>query len=179
MIAVGLLGTRLGSGFVKKINDRWLKLAFGLLLLAVAGRFGWQGFEAASMGLVEFSLQSAIGYLAAGFTMGLLSSFLGVGRGVILVPILVTLFGFPKQLAAGTFLIVMIPVTLLGAQRLTKSGFTNWSQGLRIGSAAAVSATAGAALALVIDVATLQLGFALVLLPAESQTIWLAIKVAN
>lgn len=108
--------------------------------------------------------------------MGLLSSFLGVGGGVILVPILVTLFGFPQQLAAGTSLIVMIPVTLLGALRLTKSGFTNWSQGLRIGSAAAVAAIAGAALALVAEAAILQLGFALVLLLAGSQMIWRALR---
>lgn len=179
LIAGGLLGTWLGTGLVKKINDRWLKLAFGVLLLAVAGRFVWQSFEATSMGLVEFSWQSAIGYFAAGFAMGLLSSFLGVGGGVILVPILVTLFGFPQQLAAGTSLLVMIPVTLLGAQRLTNSGFTNWSQGLRIGSAAAVSAIAGATLALVAEAAILQLGFALVLLLAGSQMIWLATKGAN
>ena len=176
LIAGGLIGTWLGTGLVKKINDRWLKLAFGVLLLGVAGRFVWQSFEASGMGMAAFSWQSALGYLAAGFAMGLLSSFLGVGGGVILVPILVTLFGFPQQLAAGTSLIVMIPVTLLGAIRLTKSGFTNWSQGLRIGSAAAVSAIAGAALALVAEAAILQLGFALVLLLAGSQMIWRALR---
>lgn len=176
LIAGGLIGTWLGTSFVKKINDRWLKLAFGVLLLAVAGRFVWQSFEASGIAQVTLSWQVALGYLAAGFAMGLLSSFLGVGGGVILVPILVTLFGFPQQLAAGTSLIVMIPVTLLGAKRLTRSGFTNWSQGLRIGSAAAVAAVAGAALALVAEAAILQLGFALVLLLAGSQMIWRAIR---
>lgn len=176
LIAGGLIGTWLGTSFVKKINDRWLKLAFGVLLLAVAGRFVWQSFEASAIAQVTLSWQVALGYLAAGFAMGLLSSFLGVGGGVILVPILVTLFGFPQQLAAGTSLIVMIPVTLLGAKRLTRSGFTNWSQGLRIGSAAAVAAVAGAALALVAGAAILQLGFALVLLLAGSQMIWRAIR---
>lgn len=176
LIAGGLVGTYIGTAVVKKINDRWLKLAFGALLLVVAGRFVWQSFEATGMTLVALSWQSALGYLAAGFAMGLLSSFLGVGGGVILVPILVTLFGFPQQLAAGTSLIVMIPVTLLGAARLTKSGFTNWSQGLRIGSAAAVSAIGGAALALVADASVLQLGFALVLVLAGSQMIWRSLR---
>ncbi len=176
LILGGLLGTWVGTNFVKKINDRWLKLAFGGLLFVVAGRFIWQSFEATSLAPVSFSWQVALGYLAAGFSMGLLSSFLGVGGGVILVPILVTLFGFPQQLAAGTSLIVMIPVTLLGAYRLGKSGFTNWKQGLRIGSAAAVSAIAGAALALVADAAVLQLGFALILVLAGSQMIWRSLR---
>jgi hypothetical protein len=176
LIAGGLLGTYLGTAVVKKIKDRWLKIAFGGLLLVVAGRFVWQSFEAQSTSIIQFGFEVALGYLAAGFAMGLLSSFLGVGGGVILVPILVTLFGFPQQLAAGTSLIVMIPVTLLGAMRLSKSGFTNWAQGARIGAAAAVSAIAGASLALVADAAYLQLGFALVLVLAGTQMIWRAFR---
>jgi len=176
IIAGGLIGTYLGTAFVKKINDRWLKLAFGVLLLAVAGRFVWQSLEAVVLSPAALTWESGLGYLVAGFAMGLLSSFLGVGGGVILVPILVTLFGFPQQLAAGTSLIVMIPITLLGAWRLTKDGFTNWSQGFRIGSSAAVAAIAGAALALVAQASYLQLGFALVLVLAGSQMIWRSLR---
>ncbi len=176
LIAGGLVGTWLGTGFVRKINDRWLKLAFGLLLMAVAARFVWQSIEAAGISPVDFSVQAATGYLISGFAMGLLSSFLGVGGGVVLVPILVTLFGFPQQLAAGTSLVVMIPVTLLGALRLSKAGFTNWAQGLRIGSSAALAAVAGASVALVAEATILQLGFAVLLVIAGAQMIWRSLR---
>jgi uncharacterized membrane protein YfcA len=106
--------------------------------------------------------------------MGLLSSFLGVGGGIIVIPILITLFGFTPQLAAGTSLVVMIPIVLLGALRLTKGGFTNWAQGVRIGIPAALAAIGGAALALATQPAIVQIAFAILLVLAGAQMIWRA-----
>lgn len=176
IVSGGLLGTWIATSVVKKTQDRWLKLAFGILLIVVAGRFIWQGFEGVTGNLVAFNFAVALGYVVAGFAMGSLSAFLGVGGGVIVIPILTSFFGFSQQLAAGTSLVVMIPVTLLGAWRLTKAGFTDWSQGLRIGVAASVAAIFGATLALVAQATVLQLGFAVVLVLAGSQMIWRAIR---
>lgn len=176
LIAGGVVGTLIGTALVRKINDRWLKLGFGILLLVVAGRFFFEAFVPTQAQLAEFGVLTAIGYLAAGFAMGLLSSFLGVGGGVVVIPMLVGLFGFAQQLAAGTALVVMMPLTLLGAWRLSKAGFTDWGQGLRIGAAAAVAAVGGASLALVSQPSALQFGFALLLVLAGAQMIWKALK---
>jgi uncharacterized membrane protein YfcA len=176
LVAGGFLGTWLGTAIVPKIKDRWLKLAFGLFMFLVAGRLVWMSFESSATTVPALELWSAIGFLLAGFAMGLLSSLLGVGGGIIVIPILVTLFGFPQQVAAGTSLVVMIPIALLGAWRLGKRGFTDWTQGLRIGAAASVAAIGGAAIALVADSSVLQLGFALLLVLAGSQMIWRAIR---
>ena len=98
------------------------------------------------------------------------------GGGVVVVPLLIGVFGFSQQLAAGTSLAVMIPVTLLGALRLTSAGFTNWGQGIRIGSVSAFSAIGGALLALATDPSALQTAFAAVLIFAGAQMIWRARK---
>lgn len=176
LVAGGLFGTWLGTSLVRKTADKWLKLSFGVLLVIVAGRFLFQAIEAAQSAQSGFDLTVAIGLFFAGFAMGFLSAFLGVGGGVVVIPILVSFFGFPQQLAAGTSLVVMLPITLLGAWRLTKGGFTDWGQGIRIGIAALVSAIAGAGIALSLDQPVLQLLFALLLVFAGSQMIWKAIR---
>jgi len=51
--------------------------------------------------------------LCSGFTSGLL----GVGGGVIVVPLLVLLFTLSQKSAQGVSLAVMVPVALLGAYR--------------------------------------------------------------
>jgi uncharacterized protein len=174
LIAGGLLGTLLGTIAVKKVKDRILKLVFGVFLVFVAIRIVVQSFDPAALTSQSAGLEFGPIYLLVGLAMGLLSSFLGVGGGIIVIPILITVFGFTPQLAAGTSLVVMIPIVLLGALRLTKGGFTNWGQGVRIGIPAAVSAIGGAALALATQPAIVQIAFAILLVLAGAQMIWRA-----
>jgi uncharacterized membrane protein YfcA len=104
--------------------------------------------------------------------MGILSAVFGLGGGVILVPILVTVFGFSQQLAAGTSLAVMIPVTISGAFLLGRQGFTDYNQGLRIGVFAIAGAAAGAILALQLNAQFLGIAFGCLLLIAGLQMLW-------
>lgn len=172
LIAGGLLGTWLGSNLVRRTPDRFLTLGFGTLLILVAVQIGFDAWLSAASAPLPVSTASAFGYLAAGLAMGFFSVFFGVGGGIVVIPILVGLFGFSQQLAAGTSLTVMIPVTLLGAVRLTAGGFTNWAQGIRIGSVSAISAVLGASLALVSDPGVLQTAFSAVLVFAGAQMVW-------
>lgn len=172
----GLGGTWLGTWLVRRIQDRWLQFGFALVLLAVAARLIWLGVSGAAGDVLSLDPLVAAGYALAGFAMGLLSALLGVGGGVIVIPILVTVFGFPQQLAAGTSLVAMVPLGLLGAARLSKGGFTNWAQGVRIGLGAIVGAVGGAQLALSIEQGPLQVAFAVVLVYAAVQMIIKAVR---
>lgn len=174
LIAGGLVGTLVGTIGVKKVKARVLKLAFGVLLVFVAIRIVFQTFDEAVLTAPVLGLELWPIFLLVGLAMGVLSSFLGVGGGIIVIPILITLFGFAPQLAAGTSLVVMIPIVLLGALRLTKGGFTNWGQGLRIGIPASLAAIGGAALALATQPAIVQIAFAILLVLAGAQMIWRA-----
>ena len=174
LIAGGLVGTLLGTMAVKKVKDRILKLVFGAFLILVSIRIVIQSLEALPLDTASVGLEFGPVFLLVGLAMGLLSSFLGVGGGIIVIPILITLFGFTPQLAAGTSLVVMIPIVLLGALRLTKGGFTNWAQGVRIGIPAALAAIGGAALALATQPAIVQIAFAILLVLAGAQMIWRA-----
>ena len=172
----GLVGTWLGAAFVVRVKTRWLQVAFSVIMVAAAVRLVFLSFGSAPTDIPDMTPWIIAGYLGAGFAMGLLSSFLGVGGGIVVIPLLVTFFGFSQQLAQGTSLVVMVPIALLGAWRLTKSGFTQWAQGFRIGAAATVGSVGGATVALVIDAQALQLAFAGVLVFAASQMAWKALK---
>ena len=172
LIAGGLVGTWFGSNLVRKTPDRFLTLGFGIILILVAVQIGFEAWQISTVVPLAVNSATSLGYLAAGLAMGFFSVFFGVGGGVVVVPLLIGVFGFTQQLAAGTSLAVMIPVTLLGAFRLTSGGFTNWGQGVRIGSVAAFSAVAGASLALATDPSALQTAFAVVLIFAGAQMVW-------
>lgn len=68
-----------------------------------------------------------------GFFAGMLSGFVGVGGGVIIVPALVFFLGFSQHQAQGTSLFVlMMPVVGLAVLNYWKAGNVNWKFGVVI-----------------------------------------------
>ena len=62
-------------------------------------------------------------YVVVGLAAGVLSGFLGLGGGAIVIPALVFLFGFTQHQAQGTTLAMMIPpIGLLAAYKYYQSG---------------------------------------------------------
>lgn len=166
LIPGGLVGTWLGTFLVKRVESRWLQLLFSVLLVATAFRIGLDSWTSPTNFVEGLTMASAIGFAASGLAMGFLSALLGVGGGIIVIPLLVALFGFPQQLAAGTSLVAMVPLALFGALRLSRSGFTQWFQGLRLGLASIPGAVGGALLALSAEAIVIQVAFAILLLVA-------------
>jgi len=65
-----------------------------------------------------------------GLFAGILSGFVGVGGGVIIVPALVFILGVNQHEAQGTSLFVlMMPVVALAVMNYWKSGNVNWKFG--------------------------------------------------
>ena len=176
LVAGGLVGVWIGSLLVRKVKVRWLQIALAMVMVVAAVRLVFLSLGDAASNVPDLATAVVLGYLAAGFLMGLFSSFLGVGGGVVVVPLLVTFFDFSQQLAQGTSLVVIVPIALLGAWRMTQSGYTQWGQGVRIGLAAAVGAVGGAAIALVVASQALQIGFAAVLVFAAIQLVRKALR---
>jgi len=54
-------------------------------------------------------------FVMLGLAGGILSGALGVGSGIIFVPMLASVFMLPQKSAQGTALAVMVPMALLGA----------------------------------------------------------------
>ncbi len=58
-----------------------------------------------------------LAYVFLGLLCGILSATIGIGSGIILVPVLVLLFQFPQKSAQGICLAAMVPMALAGALR--------------------------------------------------------------
>ncbi len=65
-------------------------------------------------------------YLLLGLVAGILSGLIGIGGGVIIIPVLVFLFGLSLHQAQGTTLALMVPpIGLLAAWTYYKQGFVD------------------------------------------------------
>ncbi len=95
---------------------------------------------------------------------GLFGSMLGVGGGVIMVPVLSLGFGLPMKDAIATSMICVIATSAMGQLSFVRRGMTNARLGflLEIGSAA--GAVLGGITAVLVDGRLLQVAFAIVLL---------------
>ncbi len=69
------------------------------------------------------STTMVIGLVILGLLAGYLSGLVGIGGGIIMVPVLVLLFGFTQHKAQGTTLaLLMIPVGIFGVMNYHKTG---------------------------------------------------------
>jgi len=65
-------------------------------------------------------------YILLGVVAGIFSGLIGIGGGIIIVPVLVLLFGLSQHSAQGTTLALMVPpIGLLAAWAYYKQGFVD------------------------------------------------------
>jgi uncharacterized protein len=100
-------------------------------------------------------------FLAVGLAAGVLSGLFGIGGGLLIVPALVLVAGFPTKLALGTSLgALLLPVGLLGAYTYYQHGEVNVRASLVIALGLLIGAWGGATVAQTIPSPTLQRLFA-------------------
>ncbi len=84
----------------------------------------------------------------SGAVIGLLSGLIGVGGGVLLVPLMVLGFGFHQHLAQGTSLAAILPTSVVGALTHGRRGDVDLRAAALMGGVGAVAAGVGAVVAL-------------------------------
>lgn len=60
-------------------------------------------------------MRSSLLIIGVGFIVGLLSGFLGLGGGVLLVPIMISVWGIRQHVATATSLAVVIPTGIVSS----------------------------------------------------------------
>jgi hypothetical protein len=136
-------GAVLGALATARVPRAAFDLVFGVLLagaavflffrplpLAAGTRRGGQGFVTRLItdrgGVIhEYSFRPLPGMLLS-FVLGFVSSFLGIGGGIVHVPVLVTILGFPVHVATATSHLVLAVTALAGT-------FTNLAVGAMAG----------------------------------------------
>lgn len=90
-----------------------------------------------------------LGILAIGLIAGFMSSLVGIGGGIIIVPALVMIFGLSQKMAQGTSLAMLsLPVAFIGAFNYYKEGEVNWKLALMLALTFVVGGYLGSKVAL-------------------------------
>ena len=110
------------------------------------------------MGVVEI-----LGLVLLGLFAGSLAATLGVGGGIIYVPVLVSLFGFTQLGAQGTSLAIIFATSIVGTVAHSRAGRVVWKVAFVTGGFGIFFALAGARLALSMDEQVLSKVFAVVM----------------
>jgi uncharacterized membrane protein YfcA len=147
MAPTGLIGSALGA-----IATRWIDPTF--LLLVTAALLGWQ-----SIGIIrgrrspgdvarEERPVSTSTFAVIGLTAGVVSGLLGIGGGLVMVPLLAGWCGMPLKRALGTSLLTIPALVIPGTIVHAALGHIDWWAALYLTIGAVPGARIGATLAL-------------------------------
>jgi uncharacterized membrane protein YfcA len=170
-----ITGSYIGARLLKYIPSVYLMWGFSALLIGLAIRLMFDASEQGS-GDVTTSWPALLGMLGLGLGAGLLSGLLGVGGGILVVPLLVIAFGLTNVEAKGTSLVMMIPAGLSGTYVNLKNKLVDVRAGVIIGLVAAAVSYAGVAVAVIMPSTLSNILFALLMLYTAAQFISRAIK---
>ncbi|WP_317192530.1 MULTISPECIES: sulfite exporter TauE/SafE family protein [Flavobacterium] len=113
---------------------------------------------------MKMTMQTIVLLMCIGLAAGILSGLIGIGGGIIMVPLLL-LMGFTQQQAQGTSLAALLPpVTMLAVINYHKAGYIDWRFAIIISIVFVVGGYFGSKLAINIDQKILKKVFAVTLL---------------
>ena len=108
--------------------------------------------------------QTILILVVIGILAGILSGFVGVGGGVIIVPALVYTLGMSQHGAQGTSLfILLLPVGILAVYNYWKTDNINWKFGLIVAIAFVVGGYIGSKLSLKLSPGIVKLVFGIIM----------------
>lgn len=120
----GVFGAFLGSPLTHLVSPEALLLIFGALMLVVAISMLWRNRHRGQETLREANKTKAI---LSGFGVGVLTGFLGVGGGFLIVPALVLFGGLAMKEAIGTSLLVIFLNCVAGLIGHASQSSFDWS----------------------------------------------------
>ena len=119
-------------------------------------------------------IQTILILLLIGVGAGMLSGFVGVGGGIIIVPALVFFLGFSQKLAQGTSLgILLLPVGILAVFQYYKQGYIDFRVVGIVSVSFLLGGYLGSKIALTLSQETIKKVFAIVLILVAMKMLFL------
>ncbi|AXT84610.1 sulfite exporter TauE/SafE family protein [Aeromicrobium sp. A1-2] len=184
VVAIG--GTAVGARAAVHVDEDVLMVSFAALLLLVGATMAWRQRpgriapkaprrravdESATGAMSAARLRQAAGVLLTATVVGLLTGFLGVGGGFLVVPALLLVLALPMRYAVGTALVaIAITSTAALALRVGAGIQPDWTIVLALTATSAIGGFVGARLATRIDAKRLTLGFTVLVLSVAVYT---------
>jgi uncharacterized membrane protein YfcA len=114
----GLVGAFFGGYFAAHIPGNILKIGFGLAILAGGIRM----LTAKPPKVEKEPIDNVLIYILWGFPLGIVSGIIGIGGGVLMVPVMVLAMRFKMHQAVGTSTALMIFTSIGGILSYTING---------------------------------------------------------
>lgn len=142
MLALGVVGgAQLGSYLLAKLPKVLLFWLFiGFMVVVVVSLWIVIPDRDAVISLTPATL---VALAFTGVVVGILSALLGVGGGIILVPILIVLFGASDLIAKGTSLLMLVPGSISATLGNARRGNLNMRIAAHIGISACIASPLG------------------------------------
>ena len=158
LIVGGIVGGYIGSKLTAMIKTKSLEKIFSLLLVIVSIRMFLNGnFES------SFN-ENPIFYIIIGIVTGILSGLLGIGGGIVRIPLLIIFGGLENIVAQGFSLIATIPTAMTAAVTKLKGNPELIKQGTYIGLFGIIGSIIGGNAAFLMSQNVLNTVFAIFLL---------------
>lgn len=164
----GMLGAAGGSMLTPLVSGRIIMIIFAVLMLVVALNMLLGKKDELTPGPECHPMRC----LFAGLGVGVLTGFIGVGGGFLLVPALVKFAKLPLREATGTSLAVIAFNSAAGFIGHFGEAPARWPLAAIFATLAAGGVLAGAALAKRLPVARLRLGFAIMVIATGAFVLW-------
>ncbi|CAN5427573.1 sulfite exporter TauE/SafE family protein [soil metagenome] len=161
----GSSGAFLGSPLTHLVSPKILLLIFAALMFFVAFSMLWRKRNAENETVHEANQTKAI---LAGFGVGVLTGFLGVGGGFLIVPALVFFGGLPMKEAVGTSLFVIALNCVAGLLGHLSYGMFDLQMTFLVTALAVSGTVIGTILSHRLSVSKLQKSFAFLVLAVAS-----------
>lgn len=156
-----ILGALAGATLMGKVPSKWLKALFVSVAVVAAVRLTLGGLSPGSGGHhIESTLGAMIGIVLLGMATGVLMSMLGLGGGLVYVPILALIFGLEQHIAQGTSLVAIVPTAASAAIVHYRAHRIDIPIALILGAGSIAGVLLGALLAFSLAGSTLQFLFA-------------------
>ena len=123
MVVPGIVGAVAGAALTDVLNTHILLVATAVILAYQAVAI-LRGAERREGSLREVHVSA---YAATGFTAGFVSGLLGIGGGLIMVPVLVGGLGMPLKRALGTSLAAIVALVVPGTIVHASLGHIDWA----------------------------------------------------
>lgn len=149
LAAGAVVGAQIGTRLLPRISQTALRWGFvGFLLVVIVSLFLVIPSRDAAF---ELSWLTGIALVGVGIGTGILAGLIGVGGGVIVVPVLMLAFGTSDLVAKGTSLLMMIPTAISGTVGNLRNRNVDLLAALIIGISACTTTALGAWLATIVD----------------------------
>lgn len=145
----GIVGAPLGAQLLHRLSEATLRWIFvGFLVVVMISLFFIIPDRDAG---VPMNVWLGLALVGVGLVTGVLSGLIGVGGGIIVVPVLILVFGASDLVAKGTSLLMMIPTTMSGAWRNARNRNIDWAAAGCIAAATILTTPLGALVAGITD----------------------------